>query len=165
MTILSHPRKTHPTEKAPLTSSLMLRLLPSPPHSLNQLLLRHLLPTRKIPRRNLRINLHPRIRRNQMCRNIISLQDGDTTLHDGVVLHITHADHVVDLGNTEPVEDVGHERLETHVFYTGDNFGGAEVFIGGVAAAFAEVVDEVSGGREGLGIDGSMKQWDEERTL
>ena len=121
--------------------SSMIRLLPSPPHGLHQILCRNLLPTRKIPRRNLRINLHSRIRRNQMRRNIIPLQNRDSTGHDRVVFHIAHADHVVDLLDAEPVQDVGHEGLETHVFDSGDDFSATEVFIGAVTTAFSEVVD------------------------
>lgn len=36
----------------------MLRLLPSPPHRLDQISLRELFPGREIPRRDLRVDLH-----------------------------------------------------------------------------------------------------------
>lgn len=41
------------------------------------------------------------------------------------------------------MEDVGHERLEAHILDAGDELGGLEVLVGGVAATLAEVVDEV----------------------
>lgn len=62
----------------------------------------------------------------------------------GMYAHITHRDHVVDLGDTQPVQDVGHEGLEAHVLDTGDELGGFEVFVSGVSTAFAEIVHEVS---------------------
>lgn len=62
-----------------------------------------------------------------------------------VYSHIAHGDHVVDLLDTKPVEDVGHESLETHVLHASDELRRREVLVGGVATAFAEVVHEVSG--------------------
>ena len=79
-----------------------------------------------------------------MVRNIIPSLDLDTTVHNRVVLHITHGHHVVHFSDPEPVENVRHEGLEAHVFDARDELGGFEVPIRRVSAAFAEVVDEVS---------------------
>lgn len=47
----------------------MLRLLPSPPHRLRQIALRKLLPRRKVPSCDLRVDLHPRVRGDQVLCN------------------------------------------------------------------------------------------------
>lgn len=56
---------------------------------------------------------------------------------------VRHGDHVVDLLNSEPVEDVGHEELEPHVLDTGDHLGRLEVSVGRVTSSLSRVVDEV----------------------
>ena len=48
----------------------------------------------------------------------------------GEYVHVTHRDHVVDFLDTEPVEDIGHQRLESHILDTGDKFCGLEVSVG-----------------------------------
>ena len=48
------------------TPSSMLRFLPSSPHSLHQICLRHLLPAREIPSCNLRIDLYSGVGRDEM---------------------------------------------------------------------------------------------------
>ena len=58
-------------------------------------------------------------------------------------VHIAHRHHVVDLLDTEPVQHVGHERLETHVLDARDEFRRFEVLVGGVTATLAQVVDQV----------------------
>lgn len=98
--------------------------------------------------------------------NVVPLQDGDTRLNYGVVfpeiqesdqlyaerwkrqsvVHVTHGHHVINLLDAEPVEYVGHERLEAHVLNTRDEFRRLEVLVRGIAAAFTEIVHEVSGG-------------------
>ena len=58
-------------------------------------------------------------------------------------VHVTHRHHVVDLPDTKPVKNIGHERLETHVLDTGDELSRLEVLVRRVAAPLSEVVDEV----------------------
>lgn len=48
-------------------------------------------------------------------RNRNPFQDRNSLFHDGVVLHIRHGEHAVDLLDAEPVEDVRHEGLEAHL--------------------------------------------------
>lgn len=55
--------------------------------------------------------------------------------------HITHADHIINLLNPHPMQHIRHERLEPHILNARDEFCRAEIFVCGVAAAFAEVVD------------------------
>lgn len=62
----------------------------------------------------------------------------------GVDVHIAHRNHVVDFRDTQPVQDIGHERLEAHILHTRDELRRLEVLVGRVAAAFTEVVHEVS---------------------
>ena len=57
--------------------------------------------------------------------------------------HVTHRHHVVDLLDAEPVKDVGHERLETHVLDAGDKLGRLEVLVGRVTTTLAQIVNEV----------------------
>ena len=96
-----------------------------------------------------------------MLRNVVSLDDRDAGLNDRVVfpldrgmsdlyrkaslgdLHITPGHHVVDLLNTEPVKDVRHQGLETHVLHSSDELCRLEVLVCGVAAALAQVVHKV----------------------
>jgi len=77
-------------------------------------------------------------------RNIVSLMDRNPALYDSIILHITHRHHIIDLLDAQPVQDVRHQCLEAHVLDTGDHFSGFEVFIGGVASAFTQVVYEIS---------------------
>lgn len=58
-------------------------------------------------------------------------------------LHVAHRHHVVDLLDTQPVQNVGHERLESHVLHTGDELSRLEVLVSGVTTTFAEVVHEI----------------------
>jgi len=57
---------------ASFTLSLMLSLLPSPSDGLEQICFCDLFPTREVPCGNLGVNLHARIRGNQMIRKVIS---------------------------------------------------------------------------------------------
>ena len=99
----------------------------------------------------------------QRTREIVSVQDRDAGFHDGVVfpvhrvstcslmrplrsepgLHITHRDHVVDFLDTEPMQHVRHQRLETHILDSGNEFRRLEVLVCRVTAAFTEVIHEV----------------------
>lgn len=63
----------------------MLRLLPRPPNSLEQVRLRDLLPTRKVPRGDLCVNLDARVGWDQVVRDVVPLPDWDAGLYDGVV--------------------------------------------------------------------------------
>lgn len=53
---------------------------------------------------------------------------------------LAHAQHAVNLGDAEPVQNVRHQRLETHVFDTGNVFGTLEVIRGAILASLAGVV-------------------------
>ena len=81
-----------------------------------------------------------------MIRDIISPLDLNSTFHDGIVLHVAHGYQIVHFGNTQPVENIWHQRLEAHIFDARDKLGGLEVPVCRVAAAFAEIVHEISGG-------------------
>lgn len=54
---------------------------------------------------------------------------------------LAHAQHTVDLGDSEPVEDVRHKGLEAHVFDAGDHFGPFEVVRCTIFASFPRVVN------------------------
>ena len=77
--------------------------------------------------------------------------------------HVAHRDHIVDLRDAEPVQDVGHERLEAHVLHACDELRGLEVLVRGVAAALAQVVHEVPGAPVSVGRNGAGEGWG--RTL
>lgn len=53
---------------------------------------------------------------------------------------LAHAQHAVDLGDPEPVEDVRHEGLEPHVLDAGNVFGPFEVVRCAIFPAFPRVV-------------------------
>jgi hypothetical protein len=50
---------------------------------------------------------------------------------------------MVDLLYPKPVQDVGHERLESHVLHACDELSGLEVLVCGITTPFAEIVNEV----------------------
>ena len=52
---------------------------------------------------------------------------------------------MVDLLYPEPVQDVGQERLESHVLNACDELSGLEVLVCRIITPFAEIVDQVSG--------------------
>lgn len=64
---------------------------------------------------------------------------------------LAHAQHPVDLGDTQPVQDVRHQRLEAHIFDTGDVLGPLEVVGGPVFATLAGVVHD-------CGVDGLVER-------
>lgn len=53
---------------------------------------------------------------------------------------LAHAQHAVNLLDSQPVENVGHESLETHVFDARDILRPFEIIRSAVCAAFAGVV-------------------------
>lgn len=40
---------------------------------------------------------------------------------------LAHTEHSINLLDTEPMENIGHQCLETHVFHTGNVLGSLEV--------------------------------------
>ena len=54
---------------------------------------------------------------------------------------LAHAQHPINLGDTEPVEDVRHQSLEPHVLDAGYVFSPLEVIGGPVLASLPRVVD------------------------
>ena len=65
--------------------------------------------------------------RNHLRRDFYSVDDLDAGLDDGVVLHVAHADEVVDLRDAQPVQDVGHQRLESRILNTCYRLGTVEI--------------------------------------
>jgi hypothetical protein len=61
------------------------------------------------------------------------------------IAHIAHRNHIVDLLDAQPVQDVRHEHLKAHVLHARNQFCCTEVLVRRVAAAFAEVVDQIFG--------------------
>ena len=59
-------------------------------------------------------------------------------------IHVAHGDHVVDLANAKPVQDVGHECLESHVLDTRNELRRAEILVRRITATLAQVIHEVS---------------------
>lgn len=60
---------------------------------------------------------------------------------------LAHTQHAVDLGDSQPVQDVRHQRLETHVLDAGDVLGALKVVRGAVLASLAGVVHDCVCGR------------------
>jgi hypothetical protein len=94
---------------------------------------------------NLRINLNTAICRNHVVGDWNALVDRDSLINDSIVLHVTHTQHAVDFGDTKPMQDIRHERLEAHVLDTSDVFGPFEVFASSVFSSLSGVVDKVFG--------------------
>lgn len=67
------------------SNSSMLRILPSSPHRVLEISLGDLLATSKVTSSDLSIDLHSRIRRNEMVGDVIALQDGNTAIDNSVV--------------------------------------------------------------------------------
>jgi hypothetical protein len=59
------------------------------------------------------------------------------------VLHVGHGHKAVNLGDSEPVEDIRHERLEAHILDSCDVLGSLEVLCGGISSSLAGIVDQV----------------------
>jgi hypothetical protein len=59
--------------------------------------------------------------------------------------HIAHRDHIMDLLNPEPMQNVRHQRLEPHILHPSNHLRALEVLIGRIASPLPEIVDEVLG--------------------
>jgi hypothetical protein len=109
---------------------------------------------------DLGVDLDSRVGRDEVFWNIIAFQNGNATLDDRVVfpakrdsqpngrdshLHIAHGHHVINLDDTQPMQDIGHEGLEPHILHAGDQFCRFKIPISGIATSFSEIVDEVFG--------------------
>ena len=53
---------------------------------------------------------------------------------------LAHAKHSVNLGDTQPMKDIGHQGLEAHVLYTGNVFGALEIVRCKICPALSRVV-------------------------
>lgn len=51
--------------------------------------------------------------------------------------------HSIDLGDTEPMQNIGHECLEAHILDPGDVFRAFEVFACAIGAAFSCIVYKI----------------------
>lgn len=91
------------------------------------------------------VNLDTAICRNHVVGNRDALMDRDALVDDSVVLHVTHTKHAVNLRDTKPVQNVGHKRLEAHIFDTSNVLCSLEIFARSVFAALAGIVNEVLG--------------------
>ena len=68
---------------------------------------------------DLGLDLYLSILGDELGRDGYTFFNLDATIDDSVVLHVRHADKVVNLGHAEPVERIGHHGLETRVGDTG----------------------------------------------
>lgn len=64
---------------------------------------------------------------------------------EGMADVLAHAQHAVNLGDAQPVEDVRHQRLEAHVLHARHVLGTFEVVGGAVFATLASVIYDCSG--------------------
>jgi len=94
---------------------------------------------------DLGINLDTAIRRNHVVGNRHPLVNGDTLVNNSIVLHVGHAEHPVNLCDAEPVQDVRHEGLETHVFNAGNVLSSLKVLASTIFSSLSRVVDEILG--------------------
>jgi hypothetical protein len=102
---------------------------------------------------------YDRQRRGGNC-GVLSLPLAD----DGVVLHtvrrsissscskpcpstrdysLAHAQHPVNLLDTQPMKDVRHQSLESHILYTGNVLGSFEILRGSIQSSLPCVINEV----------------------
>ena len=58
---------------------------------------------------------------------------------------LAHAQHPIDLGDTEPMQNVRHKGLEAHVLHTGDVLGSLEVIGCPVLATLSGIVHDCGG--------------------
>ena len=56
--------------------------------------------------------------RDELIRDVDTVDDLDAAAHDRVVLHIRHRDEFVDSCHAEPVQRVRHQLLEAHILKT-----------------------------------------------
>lgn len=55
---------------------------------------------------------------------------------------LAHAQHPVNLSDAKPMQDVGHQRLEAHVFDAGDVLRALEIVRGAVFASLSGIVHD-----------------------
>lgn len=94
---------------------------------------------------NLRINLHATILGDQFIGNGHPLQDRNALLHNGIMFHITHTEHTIDLGDAQPMQDIRHQRLKAHILHPRDILRALEILARAIGAAFPRVVHEILG--------------------
>mmetsp|Transcript_35767 Transcript_35767/g.90178 ORF Transcript_35767/g.90178 Transcript_35767/m.90178 type:complete len:261 (-) Transcript_35767:1077-1859(-) len=96
---------------------------------------------------HLGINLDVRIGRYKLVGDGHPLHHLDAACHNGIVLHVTHRNQLVDLGDAEPVEGVWHQLLKPHVLHTRHARGAVKVGLRAVPPLLplAGVVDEKLG--------------------
>lgn len=97
--------------------SNILPLLPTTSAHVRQILHRVLLACREVARIDLCVDFYPRVTGDHVLGDGDALEDLDSCLHDGVVFHVRHGEHAVDLFDSEPVQDVWHEGLEAHLLF------------------------------------------------
>lgn len=107
-------------------------------------------------------NLNTAVGRDEFLRNRNPLVDWNALFNDSIVLHVGHAKHSVNLGNAEPMEDIGHESLESHIFHASNVLSSKgvskftslhtgyfhlplKVFRGLVRSALPSIVDQIFG--------------------
>lgn len=66
----------------------MISLLPGPADGLDQIRLSDLLPAAEVTRSDLCVDLDTRVGRDEMLGDIVSTEDGDTRVDDGVVFPV-----------------------------------------------------------------------------
>jgi hypothetical protein len=62
-------------------------------------------------------------------------------VHDKDLL--AHTQHPIDLLDTEPMKNIGHQRLETHVLHTRNILRPLEILRCAVQSTFPGVVDKI----------------------
>ena len=67
----------------------------------------------------------------------------DALLDDSIVLHVGHAKHAINLGDTQPVQDIRHQSLEAHILDTGDILRTLEVLARTVFATLSGIVHKI----------------------
>lgn len=91
------------------------------------------------------VNLDTAICRNHLVGDRDTLMDWDALVNNSIMLHVAHTQHSINLGDTKPVKNVGHKRLEAHVFDTSNVLRSLEVLAGSVFASLSGIVNEVFG--------------------
>ena len=56
---------------------------------------------------------------------------------------LAHTQHAINLLDTQPMQDIRHQSLETHILHTGDILGTFEILRCTIGASFSCVVDEI----------------------
>jgi hypothetical protein len=66
---------------------------------------------------------------------------------------LAHTQHPVDFLDTKPMENIGHQRLESHVLHASNVLGSLEILRGPIQSALSGIVDKVlqQGVRKQLG--------------